>query len=131
LEIERTEKVVGIFSEIAKVLAIIIGGIWVVTNFIWVDGPSRSAALSLSMKLTVGRWANDVCTIDVDVGVRNGSKQTVTVSATSLRVWTHTPAVDSSTVTLLNWNAVHALPPVWDLPQDQSRFNMTYEPGED
>jgi hypothetical protein len=78
----------------------------------------------------VSRWSDGLCAIDVDVGVKNGSKQTVTVSATSLRLWTYTPAVDPSNVSSLDWGIVHALPPAWELSQDQGQLNMTYEPGQ-
>ena len=128
--IERTSKIAGIAGEIAKIAAIIVGGIWVITNFIWVEGPTRAAALASSLKLNVSPWSDGLCSVDIDTRVSNGSQQTIAVSTTSLRLWVYTPRPDVSKVALLDWDAVHALDPVWELPLDKSRFNRTYEPGQ-
>jgi hypothetical protein len=131
-KLDVSSKVFGILGEIAKIVAIILGGAWVLFNFVFVDGPGRTAALSPSVDLKILATADSsLCELKLSTALSNGSKQTVGVSAVSIGLWFFTPRPSGTEIEVLDWKKVESQPPAWVLPVEQSDYlTATYEPGQ-
>jgi hypothetical protein len=123
---------IGALESLAKIFALIVGGVWALYNFNVLERPFLADKLSTVLDVDINQASLETCKVDVGVRISNGAKSSVILSGIELKVWAFEYPNDSPGEIVFADTLVENLgTPVWELPAGaDTMFAKKIDPGE-